>query len=122
MFSTEDISYYNIKKLIGVADRLLFKKNLTSKYKNLNIGCGMNVLHGFENIDLQIAKDLNYLTDVNTIGYNWKDYSHDSGGYTILDNSYVIKNRSGDYYKFHLIDFYNSSGQKGDMKFEFQRL
>ena len=56
MFSTEDISYYNIKKLIGVADRLLFKKNLTSKYKNLNIGCGMNVLHGFENIDFYSFK------------------------------------------------------------------
>ena len=81
-----------------------------------------DTIHGFENIDYQIAQELNYSTDVNTIGYDWKSYSHDSGGYTILDNSYVIKNRSGDYYKFHLIDFYNSSGQKGDMKFKFQRL
>ena len=93
---------------------ILISSNSTTVHKD--------TIHGFENIDLQIAKDLNYLTDVNTIGYNWKDYSHDSGGYTILDNSYVIKNRSGDYYKFHLIDFYNSSGQKGDMKFEFQKL
>ena len=71
---------------------------------------------------MEIAKEFNYSTDVNTIGYNWKDYNHDLGDYIILDNSYVIKNRSGYYYKFHLIDFYNSSGQKGNMKFEFQRL
>ena len=56
MFSTDDISYYNIKKLIGIVDRLLFKKNLTSKYKNLNIGCGMNLLPDFENIDFYSFK------------------------------------------------------------------
>ena len=93
---------------------VLISSNSTAVYKD--------TIHGFENIDLEIAKELNYSTDVNTIGYNWKDYSHDSGGYTILDNSYVIKNRSGNYYKFNLIDFYSSDGQKGDMKFQFQRL
>jgi len=97
-----------------VVTGVLISSNSTAVHKD-NI-------HGFENIDLEIAKELNYSTDANIIGYDWKDYSHDSGGYTILDNSYVIKNRSGNYYKFHLIDFYSSDGQKGDMKFEFQRL
>ena len=69
-FSTEDISYYKIKKIIGLIDRFLFKKNLTSKYRNLNIGCGINLIQDFENIDFYSFKfwekkniirvDLNY--------------------------------------------------------------
>ena len=100
-------SYYGVT---GV----LINSYFTSVHQDLS--------YDFDDTNLKIAKELNYSTDINTIGYNWKDYNHDSGGYTILDNSYVIKNRAGNYYKFHLIDFYNPSGQKGNMKFEFQRL
>jgi hypothetical protein len=81
-----------------------------------------DTIYGFENIDYQIAQELNYSTDINVIGYDWKYYSHNSGGYTILDNSYVIKNRAGNYYKFQVTDFFNESGQKGNIKFDFQRL
>ena len=70
LFSTEDISYYNLKKIIGIIDRLLFKKNLNSKNKYVNIGCGINLIKNFENIDFYsfkfwkktniIRTDLNY--------------------------------------------------------------
>jgi hypothetical protein len=82
-----------------------------------------DVFHGFEGTDLEIAKELNYLSDQNTIGYDWKNYDHDAGVYSIdYDRNYIIKNRKGLYYKMRFIDFFNDIGEKGNMKFEFQRL
>lgn len=80
-------------------------------------------IYGFEVTDLEIAKELNYVTDQNTIGYDWKNYNHDAGVYTInYEENYIIKNRKDTYYKMRFIDFFNDSGEKGNIKFEFQRL
>lgn len=82
-----------------------------------------DVFHGFGGTDLQIAKELTYLSDQNTIGYDWKNYDHDAGVYSIeYDRNYIVKNRKGVYYKMRFIDFFNDVGEKGNMKFEFQRL
>jgi hypothetical protein len=58
---------------------------------------------------------------INSIGYDWKIYT----GNTYIVNSkinYVIRSSDGRYYKLHFIDFFNSSGSKGNPKWEFQAL
>ncbi len=78
---------------------------------------------GFENTDLEIAQGLDYTTAQNTIGYDWKTYDYDAGGYIMHpEKNYIIKNSVGNHYKFHIVDFYSESGQKGNIVFECERL
>ena len=64
-----------------------------------------------------------FSNNINTIGYDWKEYSFSSGSYTIFtDKNYIIKSTEGKYFKFHFIDFYDALGTKGTPIFEFQEL
>jgi hypothetical protein len=58
---------------------------------------------------------------INTIGYNWKLYNG-ATYITLTQMNYLIKDSEGYYYKLHFIDFYNTSGVKGNPKWEYQRL
>ncbi len=101
--------------LAYVVTGILINSNATSVHKDTVIG--------FEDINLEIAKGFEYEYDRNSIGYDWKTYNHDEGGYIMHpEKNYLIKNRTGNYYKFHVIDFYNEIGQTGNIKFEFQKL
>jgi heme-binding HmuY-like protein len=58
---------------------------------------------------------------INTIGYTWKEFT--GGIYVTLSQmNYIIKDNEGFYYKLHFIDFYNTSGVKGNPKWEYQQL
>lgn len=64
-----------------------------------------------------------FVRDRNVIGYDWKNFSLENNLYTVnLKMCYIIQDSRGFYYKLRFVDFYNSSGQKGAPKFEFQRL
>lgn len=57
--------------------------------------------------------------DQDIIGYDWKDYSFDTGQYEVYsDQVYIIQDRSGYFYKLHFIDYYDDLGRKGSPKFE----
>ncbi len=57
------------------------------------------------------------------IGYNWKDFNFNTNKFTVDPTIiYIIKDQNGFFYKLHFIDFYNDAGQKGNPKFEFQKL
>jgi len=72
----------------------------------------------FDNI---VNNPTSYIKDV--IGYDWKFYSFDAGKYAVDPTmNFIIKSTEGFYYKFHFIDFYNETGDKGYPKFEFQKL
>ena len=76
---------------------------------------------GLGYVGLPLAKSFSKY--YNVIGYDWKTYDYESGSYIIHpEKNFVIKDKSGFYYKFHVIDFYNDSGQKGNIKFEFMLL
>ena len=76
----------------------------------------------FSQIDLSVAKRLSYTNDASTIGYDWKTYSYTQGSFTIHpDQNYLLKVEN-DFYKLHLIDFYNSAGEKGNFQIEYQKL
>lgn len=81
----------------------------------------MDSLITFTSIELQSAQTYILSSNINTIGYNWKTYTN--GDFVTHPHmNYIIKDSEGFYFKLHFIDFYNSSGIKGNPKWEFQQL
>jgi hypothetical protein len=70
----------------------------------------------FDNLNLSKLS-----TNINTIGFTWKNYTG-SNYVTKPQNNFVIKNSNDYYFKLHFIDFYNQSGEKGSPKWEYQKL
>ncbi|MBS1567812.1 MAG: HmuY family protein [Bacteroidetes bacterium] len=60
-----------------------------------------------------------FSTDQDAIGYNWKDYSFDTGEYIVYSNMvYIIQDHLGYFRKLHFIDYYDAQGQRGSPTFE----
>lgn len=77
----------------------------------------------FEEITFEYAQTKMLTSNINTIGYAWKEYNFDTGAYLVYPElNYIIQDSEGFYYKLHFIDFYDNQGQKGSPRFEFQRL
>ena len=85
-----------------------------------------DIAHNFEDINYEMTQNdtiFNFIQNIDVIGYDWKYYSHSVGSFTIRENlNYVIKTSTGLYFKLRFLDFYNSLGEKGCPKFEFQKL
>ncbi len=68
--------------------------------------------------------DVNQFTltnDISTIGYNWKVFKNSS--YSIVSKyNFIIRDAAGYSYKLHFTDFYDSKGEKGNPKWEYQQL
>lgn len=81
------------------------------------------VTPSFDSLELSQVISSDLTSDIDAIGYAWKYYSLNAGGYTV-DTSmiYVIKDRTGDYYKLRFIDFYSETGEKGYPTFEVKPL
>lgn len=59
----------------------------------------------------------------NVIGYDWKIIDINTALYTIPQHLYyVLKCADGFYYKLRVLDFYDQSGTKGTVTFEYQRI
>jgi len=59
----------------------------------------------------------------NTIGYNWKYYDFSNALYHVYpDLYYVVKSSDGYYYTVKMVDFYDTSGNKGTVTFQTQRI
>lgn len=93
-------------------------------------GCLLNRYHtqaakdqttDFLSITYNRALSYTLYPDINTIGYDWKTYTNDTY-ITNSDFNYIIRTSEGVYYKLHFIDFFNSSGAKGNPKWEYQEL
>lgn len=79
--------------------------------------------HAFMDITREDALELEFTSQADVIGYDWKYYNFDAGVYTVVpDMNYVIRDRDGFFYKLRFIDFNNDLGEKGYPKFEFVRL
>jgi hypothetical protein len=95
-------------------------------------GCLINTFHTqaceikgktFEEINYEDAKLAFYAKNLDAIGYSWKEYSFDTGSYIVYpEKCYLIQTREGFYYKLHFVDFYDSTGQKGNPVWEYQKL
>ncbi len=77
----------------------------------------------FDDITIDDAQIAEYSTAIDEIGYGWKFYNFDDGTYSIVPNqSYIIKDYKGYFYKLRFIDFYSEGGLKGSPQFEFVKL
>lgn len=107
-----------------------YLESLSTAY--LVTGCVLNRYNTSAKMDsLTLLNDITYSfaqsqilsTNINTIGYTWKEFDFSSSTYTVFPQmNYIIKDSEGFYYKLHFIDFYNSSGIKGNPKWEYQKL
>ena len=77
----------------------------------------------FEEINYSMIDQLNFTSNNDAIGFDWKEYNFDAGIYTVNSNlNYIIKDRQQRYFKLRFTDFYNSNGDKGCPTFEIQEL
>ena len=87
------------------------------------VAAAMDTIHNFMDMDRDDITELEYSSNADAIGYDWKYYNFDAGVYTIVpDMNYVIRDRDGFFYKFRFVDFYSDEGVKGYPTFEFVRL
>ena len=87
------------------------------------IAAARDTIHDFMDIEADSIRGLEYTTQADVIGYDWKYYDFDAGVYTIEpDMNYVIRDKDGFFYKLRFIDFYNDEGVKGYPTFESARL
>jgi len=75
----------------------------------------------FNDIDLAYAQQQLLSTRWDVIGYDWKSFG---GSVFVTDasRSYIVKTRSGQFYKLKFLDFYGPTGNKGATTMAFQRL
>ena len=80
----------------------------------------------FANINFETVQEMHFSKRTDRIGYDWKVYNFDTGGYaTNSDKSYIIRDTKGYLYKLRFISFYkflNNRLQKGYPSFEYQKL
>jgi hypothetical protein len=75
----------------------------------------------YDEIDFDFAQSLIFDSNLDVIGYDWKTFT--GSDFKIeLNNSYIIKNNKGFYYKLRFLDFYDNEGNKGSPNFEYQLL
>lgn len=84
----------------------------------------------YEDIDLDYVNSLvSMSTDINTIGYDWKDVGLEnvmgggSANYVVYpEKSYVVKDQQGIYYKLKFLSFFSENGEKGTPTFKYEIL
>lgn len=77
----------------------------------------------FGDITLDDTLSYNYSPNHDVIGYDWKEFNIDEGFYVVFpDKNFIIQTAQGFFYKFHFVDFYNTSGERGYPKVEFKLL
>ncbi len=77
----------------------------------------------FYDININDTSNYNFVSTLDLIGHDWKEYSIEESAYTIVPNlNFIIKTSADYYYKIRFVDFYNDENQKGFPKFEFARL
>jgi len=96
---------------------------VTGVLSNYDIMVAKDTSYSFNEITYEMLTNFNFTYECNAIGYDWKNYNHNSGSYTINSNvNYIIKDRKQKYFKLRFTDFYNSDGDKGYPTFELQEL
>ncbi len=92
---------------------------VTGVLSNRNLTRVAESLLPFEAVDFTYASTLNYSTDIDIIGYDWKTFDFDQSLYIIqFDKVYIIQSVQGLYYKLRFLDFYDDLGTKGAPTFE----
>ncbi|MFM7015544.1 MAG: HmuY family protein [Bacteroidota bacterium] len=76
-----------------------------------------------EQFNYSQVQNYTFSNNANTIGYNWKYYNFSDAHYHIYPDLYfVVKANNGFYYTVKMVDFYDTSGNKGFVTFQTQRI
>jgi hypothetical protein len=79
--------------------------------------------HNFSTVTLQDVMNTPLTASLDAIGYDWKTFNFDAGSYTVRTNIfYVIRDKSGYFYKLRFVAYYNNLGEKGYPVIEYQAL
>lgn len=77
----------------------------------------------FSEIEYDDISSLTFSSQIDYIGYNWKEFDYTNMIYAVDPSiTYIVHTNQGYYYKLHFIDFYNNAGEKGYPKLEIQQL
>ena len=76
----------------------------------------------FDNIDLDLVNTLELTNRADIIGYDWKEYIFEGGYYAVDTRTVYILKKGNEFHKLKFVDFYNSEGKKGNIKFEIQKI
>lgn len=113
-FTQYTLMFYDPIQPYRVTGVLLNRSNVEVAFVNTN---------DFQSITIDSTLNHTFSSSLGAIGYDWKLYNLSGGTYQVFPNYvYIVKTRSGFYYKLHFIDFYDHEGVKGSPKFEFQKL
>lgn len=75
---------------------------------------------GYEQLTLDDLDRSKLTSQQNIIGYDWKSYDINAGAYVVLSRKvYFIKDSESFYYRLHFTGFYDESGHKGAVTFEY---
>ncbi len=108
----------------------IFKEPVLTPYlvtgvllNRIGVMIAIDTINDFTAITKDNIQAYEFKSGLNSIGYDWKRYDHETGIYlTLSDKTYIIKDHERKYYKLHFIDFYDKFGTKGAPKFEVQEL
>lgn len=92
-----------------------------------HIEMAMDTLNTYAGIDRDYARSLEFSSNRDFIGYEWKELIGDvnSGNvyYEIVEGrNYLVKTSTGLYFKLRFISFYSESGEKGYPSFQYDLL
>ncbi len=88
-----------------------------------NTAAAADSVTAFSDITYSNATPPNFSTHRDVIGWDWKLYNFNTGMYEVKPwKNYVLKSRTGYYWKLHFVDFYGPTGMKGSPSFEFERI
>jgi len=77
----------------------------------------------FEDFTYASLSQLQWTTQRDAIGYDWKRYSFETGTYVIdFSRYYVLEMGPEAYYKVQFVDFYDEAGRKGSVKLRYSGL
>jgi hypothetical protein len=76
----------------------------------------------YESIAIADTSTMDFMPNLDVIGYDWKYYDFNTALYAIKPNkNFVVRSRNNRYFKLRFTDFYKD-GIKGNIVFEFQEL
>jgi hypothetical protein len=80
-----------------------------------------SISSAFAKLKIADVSSLNYSSNVDAIGYNWKAIDMTTYTYTVsANNFYILKLNNGSYYKLRFVSFYGSSTSQRIAKIEYQ--
>jgi hypothetical protein len=78
------------------------------------VAVSRDTIHLFDSITRVLIPANGFSTALDAIGYDWKYYNFETGLYSVLPKlSYFIRSKTGIWYKFRFIGFYDRNYSKG---------